>query len=336
MLFTIYYLPSTFHHLGILETYPHVIRINMVVALTIGPLMWLYVRACTEKDFEFTPAMWLHFVPVLLDIVYSLPVYSMSGAEKLAMFDQMINEGKLNNPPIILLGKGIHATIYLALTIRIVYLYKKNVVNNASYIDVDLHRWLLLICSFLSFPIIAILIFTFSDLKSTSIAFIAITIFTFINCVYVATFLKPRLFHALPHQIVNQTTEETKQKYENSSLQDSQKNTLAKKLVAYVETEKPYQESELTLADLAEQVNIQPHYLSQIINQKLDCTFLDFINGYRVEAAKEMLRSDDYSHYTILAIAYEAGFNSKTAFYSAFRKNVGTTPSSYRKSVVAA
>lgn len=337
ILFALYLVPTTLYRLGVLQDFPHFVRSNMASALLIGPLMWLYVRACTEKNFKFTPAMWLHFVPALLDIVYSIPIYSMSGAEKMELYHQIVNEGKLNNSPIILFGKAIHTTIYLALTIRAVYLYKKNVFNTASYIDVDLHRWLLLFCSFLSFPIVAILLFTFSGLTIVPISFIGIAIFSFINSVYVATFLKPQVFHALPHQIEKTTEAETaKQKYESSNLQDAQKNKLVEKLVAYVETQKPYQESELTLSELAEQVNIQPHYLSQIVNQNLKCTFLDFVNGYRVKEAKRLLKSDTHSHYTILAIAYEAGFNSKTAFYSAFKKHAGTTPSNYRKSAAVA
>lgn len=335
MLFTLYFIPPTFAHLGILEDFPHVVQISLPVVFLMGPTMLFYVRACTEKDFKFTPAMWLHYVPALLDIAYHIPVFAMSGAEKLALFDQMFNQGELRDAPIILIVRWIHAVVYSVITIRVVYLYRKNVLNTASYIDVDFHRWLLLFCSFLLLPRLALSIFAFSNLKTTALALVGITIFAFINCVYAAIFLKPQLFHALPHQMVNQTAEETaKQKYESSNLRDTQKSKLVEKLVAYVESEKPYQESELTIADLADQVNIQPHYLSQIINQNLKCNFLDFINGYRVEAAKSMLRDEKYEHYTILSIAYEAGFNSKTAFYNAFKKNTGTTPSQFKKSLV--
>lgn len=337
LIFSLYLWPTALYRMNMLESFPHIIRVNGLNGFLIGPLMWLYIRSSTEKNFTFTPVLLLHFVPLLMDLGYQLPTFSLSGREKLQLFFDILNRGKIDQPNWLLALKTIHATAYCVLAIRLVILYKKNVVNNASYIDVTLHRWLLLFSCSLLFPIATIILFTFSGLTVVPVTFVAIAIFFFINSVYFATFLKPSLFRKFPHQITPQTKEEVvKEKYESSNLQEQQKEKLVEKLVAYVETEKPYQESELTLAELAGQVNIQPHYLSQIINQKLNCTFLDFINGYRVEAAKSMLRDEKYEHYTILATAYEAGFNSKTAFYSAFKKHTGTTPSGYRKSVVAA
>ena len=92
-------------------------------------------------------------------------------------------------------------------------------------------------------------------------------------------------------------------------------------------------EPELTLAQLSKQTNIPSHYLSQVINEKMRCNFLDFINKYRVKEAQAKLANRKFDHYTIIAIAFEAGFYSKTTFYSAFKKFADTTPSSYRKSL---
>lgn len=122
-------------------------------------------------------------------------------------------------------------------------------------------------------------------------------------------------------------------KYESSNLRENQKNEMVEKLLNYVVTEKPYLQPELTLNQLAEQTKIPSHHLSQVINEKIEQSFGDFINNYRVEKAKMMLADDKYSHFTIIAMAYEAGFNSKTAFYESFKKFTGTTPSNYRNSL---
>lgn len=323
--------------MNLLETLPHINRLYVLNGFLLGPLMWLYIRSSTEKNFTFTTGLLFHFIPFLMDFAFQIPMLALSGAEKMKLYFDMVNRGNLNGYPILYISKSIHSLIYFLLGVRLIYLYKKNVTNTASYIDMGLHRWLLLFCCILLLPLTTIIIIALSGFAYFPISFLAVAVFMFINAVYFAIFLKPNLFNALPHQIVTQSTEETaKQKYEYSNLKDAQKEKLVEKLVAHVEAEKSYQEPELTIADLAEQVNIQPHYLSQIINQNLNCTFLDFINGYRIEAAKKMLRSDDYGHFTILAIAYEAGFNSKTAFYNAFKKRTGTTPSSYRKLEAAA
>ena len=59
---------------------------------------------------------------------------------------------------------------------------------------------------------------------------------------------------------------------------------------------------------------------------------MDFINGYRIELAQELLKSSSHKNFTVLAIAQESGFKSRSAFYEAFRKQTGTTPANYRKS----
>ncbi len=101
-------------------------------------------------------------------------------------------------------------------------------------------------------------------------------------------------------------------------------------LLRHMENEKPYLDPELTLANLAEQLAIQPNHLSQIINDKLDQTFYRFVNQYRVNEAKRLLVDPDKKHLNILEIAYEAGFNSKSAFNSVFRQDTNMVPSRFR------
>ena len=94
---------------------------------------------------------------------------------------------------------------------------------------------------------------------------------------------------------------------------------------------KPYLENELTLAKLAEMLSVPQHHLSQILNEKLNQNFFDFVNNYRIQEAKKLLVSPDGGLLTILAIAEEVGFNSKSAFNNAFKKVTNTTPSEFRK-----
>jgi len=96
-------------------------------------------------------------------------------------------------------------------------------------------------------------------------------------------------------------------------------------------SEKPFLDSELTLAGLAERLAVPPRQLSQAINGGLGRNFLDFVNGFRVEEAKHYLE-DPQEKRSILDIALLAGFNSKSAFYTAFKRQTGQTPSAYRQS----
>lgn len=103
----------------------------------------------------------------------------------------------------------------------------------------------------------------------------------------------------------------------------------------YVKTDKNYLNSSLSLVDVATYLDLNTSYLSRIINAELESGFTDYVNQLRVEEAKQYLKNKEFSNYTLLAIGLEAGFNSKSAFNSAFKKYTGKTPSAFRKSLPA-
>jgi len=97
--------------------------------------------------------------------------------------------------------------------------------------------------------------------------------------------------------------------------------------------QKLYRNPDLNMTKLAEATDLSNSYLSQIINQVQGQNFFDFINSYRIDEVKALLENPDFGHYTILGIAQEAGFKSKSTFNSVFKKMTGTTPSAYKKSL---
>lgn len=107
-------------------------------------------------------------------------------------------------------------------------------------------------------------------------------------------------------------------------------NAYFKQFCHLINKEKIYTDENLSLTSVAEQLNISANYLSQLVNELSNCNFSDFINRRRVEEAMGFLIHPDYTNYTITAIGLESGFNSRSAFYSAFKKHTGTTPTEYR------
>jgi len=119
------------------------------------------------------------------------------------------------------------------------------------------------------------------------------------------------------------------EKYANSSLDEAARQRIRKKLQEVMETRQIYKQASLSLRQLSEELRESSHYLSQVINQDLHTSFYEWVNQYRIEAAKQMLLQ--HPDYTILAIAEEVGFNSKSTFNTAFRHYTQMTPSEYRR-----
>lgn len=105
-------------------------------------------------------------------------------------------------------------------------------------------------------------------------------------------------------------------------------------LRTWMDTQKPYLDPVLTIEDLAGQLDVPVKVLSQVINESLGQNFFDFVNSYRVEEAKKLLANARDPKITVFEVMYQAGFNSKSSFNTAFKKNALTTPGAYKKKVL--
>lgn len=120
-------------------------------------------------------------------------------------------------------------------------------------------------------------------------------------------------------------------KYSNSILDQDTSALIGKQLLEFMEENKPYLTPKLLIKDLADLMDLPAYQLSQVINQSFDQNFFEFVNKYRVNDAMKMLKDPQFENYTYEAIAFEVGFNSRSAFYSAFKKVNNMTPSKYQK-----
>jgi AraC-like DNA-binding protein len=105
-----------------------------------------------------------------------------------------------------------------------------------------------------------------------------------------------------------------------------------KQLERYVQEQRPYLNPELRLVDLARGLKLKPYQVSEILNRGMATSFYELMNRLRVQEVQQKLVDPSFSHYNLLGIAMESGFNSKSVFNDVFRKNTGMTPSVYRKS----
>lgn len=119
------------------------------------------------------------------------------------------------------------------------------------------------------------------------------------------------------------------EKYKKTNLKNEASKAIADNLRRYTQEQKPYLNPDITLKTLAELIGEQPYAVSQVINENFGQNYYEFINSYRIEEAKRILKKPEYKNYTLTAIGFEAGFNSKSAFYVAFKKHTGKTPSQF-------
>lgn len=331
-LFAVYFFIGVLYRFDWLKDYPHIVHLQHGYEVLAGALTYLYVRACTEKNFRMKPLLWLHFLPLPLVFLYLLPWLMQSGAEKIAYYENYITNFVIGTPEWLSGAKMLLSSVYFVLSFRLIAQYKKHLSEEASNIDVTYQRWLLFFTFTTLLPVIAIVswvIFGGSRTLTTAIIYLIFSVFF---TVYIFVLLKPRIFQAFPNQITEtEAAEKEKRKYESSNLQTEKKDRFTEKLLRYMDAKQPHLRSDLTLSGLAEEVDIPAHYLSQVINERMNCSFLDFVNGYRVQAAQKMLTDEKYNNLTVVAIAYEAGFNSKSAFYTAFKKKTGMTPSAFKR-----
>jgi AraC-like DNA-binding protein len=159
------------------------------------------------------------------------------------------------------------------------------------------------------------------------VIFCFIALFSFIYSFYVIK--QPVIFGE--EGKLNYEEKRESEKYIKSGLKDEQAKLYLEKLIRFMEEKKPYLDRDLNIQDLSEMTGIQRHHITQVLNEKHGKNFFTFINEYRVKDVISRFGNPENDKFTILAIAYDSGFNSKTTFNSIFKSQTGMTPSQYRE-----
>lgn len=303
--------------------YPDLNQIATPFHFLFAPIMFLYVRVATSGEQRLRRKDLLHFIPSVLCGLYYLPLYLQSREHKL----DYITAALQNYPPaewrIRSLLLACQILPYLVAT---VWMAQNRRTRDSSSVIARLHLvWVrIFIVMILTTAGVALLRLMFS-FRAESMLVVPLC---FSIMVYVAGYMA--LKH--PEALTGVDEQTPSKKYEKSNLTSERAEAYLKKLLHEMKTEKPYIEGDLTLQKLADRLSIPVNHLSQVINERLGQNFFDFINSYRVKEAQELLTDSTKKHYTIIAIAEEVGFSSKSAFNAVFKKHVNMTPSEFRKS----
>jgi AraC-like DNA-binding protein len=314
---------------------PHLAQLHVPFQFLIGPLVFFYVRALMENRNGLARRDLWHFVCSLICVLYLTPFYFQSSEYKLnyllAAYRSYPTAWHVRT--ILLMAQALAYLIIIIVTIPTLRARKKDV--RAADIDSsDLFWARAWVGIFTVIWLAGVVRYAFDYSVQTNL----IVPLFFSVFIYVAVYQRlrrPELaskMEGAAEPVVNAPADMTAiKKYEKSTLTKERADRYVRRLVETMEKEKLYLDNELTLQKLAQQLSIHPHHLSQIINERLNQNFFDFINSYRVEEAKKRLIDPSEKHFSIIAIAVEVGFNSKSAFNSVFKKYVNMTPSEWRK-----
>jgi AraC-like DNA-binding protein len=124
-------------------------------------------------------------------------------------------------------------------------------------------------------------------------------------------------------------SEDQKKKYPKSGLTEEVSGELHQELKRLMKEEALYKKTDLSINDLSSRLGVHPNHLSQVINQKEKKNFYDFVNTYRLEEFKRLIAHSRHQQFTLLSLAYDCGFSSKSSFNRYFKRATGQTPSEY-------
>jgi AraC-like DNA-binding protein len=314
--------------------------LGFYLPLISSPILYLYVYSFSVGNDFIWKKHWIHLLPF---IIFSLLCFYLNFANSanitfkdgLPNFDDILPSWSKN---MLTIPLAIIPAFYTVLSLRVLFKYQKLIPENYSYTEKINLNWLKWIV--ISLLIIFITLFTLITsginlgLVSTQNLFAVVgSVLTF-YLFFIGFFglQQTTIFTNMLVETNFEKTTDSKPSYKNSGLTDEMIDDLFPKLVSCMEENKPYLDENLSLASLAQQLDLTSNQLSQIINQKTSTNFFTFINSYRVEAVKERLKNPAFAHYSILAIGFDCGFQSKSSFNKIFKQMVGKTPLEFQKS----
>lgn len=318
--------------------YPYFLGMEIPLPLIHGPFLYFYICSLTNQIKEFKK-IFVHFIPPFLIFISLLPFFSLSLNEKIIIY-QKEGFGYKNQMTLIYLLIILSGIIYIFLSLKKLKQHKKNITEQFSTTEQINLVWLQYLIWGTSVIWIIIV------LGENKYIFVSVTCYILflgyfgIKQVGIFTHI-PQLKNEKDtkiqtHQSIQKSINETntdKIKYEKSGLNTSTIEIIHSQLTKLILEEKVYKNSELTLVSLAEQLNIHSNSLSQVINSMENNNFYDFINSKRVNEFKEIVILPENQKFTLLSLAYNCGFNSKTSFNRHFKKHTGFSPTEYLRQI---
>ncbi len=291
-----------------LKIYPQFFLVLYPICLLLGPLLWFHFSSIVKgADVPIKKQLW-HFVPFILFIVFFLtPLYRLPGLERISFASEKFLDYIMPLNYIRTTHVVIYGVIMLVIIVRKKLLQKH---PKAIYLVV-----------------IAIVYFLTAIIQSYLTAF-ANSYRDF--AIYYSLAATIVLFCGIILYKYPDTLKEFQIKYFKNSLKESDKKRIIKKLEHFKSNTPFFLDNKVNLSELSDQIEEKKHHLSQVLSEKMNISFNDYVNAIRIRYAEKLLLSPHHENTKIIAIAFESGFNNNVTFNKAFVKFTGSTPHKYR------
>lgn len=280
--------------------------IGLFNALLLGPAFWAFVKSTLQPNLSIKRTLLWHLLPAFAALPFSFfsqPAFTFSTA----------------------LFSCLHFGTYFLASVWILGA-KKGINTNRKK---KKGLWHLIVVTFLIYMTILIEAFFFEpkyNIRYTPLIVFLASLYLLIRYLILRVI---SIFYVYKYE-KNKPLIDIPKKYEKSPLSRESSIILARELAKIMQAQKLFLDESLNLNNLSEKMGTSPRYLSQAINEHFNCNFFTYTNRYRIEEAKRMLLSDDYVNHKIYEIMHAVGFNSRSSFISAFKKNTGLTPKEFK------
>lgn len=322
---------SVLYELKVFYDYPHLLGISNLFFFLITPTFYFAVSNFISPDRAFQKKDAWHFIVFFVYTLVILPFFLKSGEAKI----KLMEEGDVSLIDYIIVAVVlIYTLVYWFFSFRSINRHQNNLQMILSKEGPANLHWLRYFMVALLGMIILWGIGNFIGLKWVEyVSSILYLLMAFALSYYALHQEEVYSFNKQERKeikaLIQQNNAEIGQEKKNL-LSDEDLESIKHRLSLLMEQDKPYLDNDLNLLKLAEMLHSSIHILSYTINEGFGENFSQYVNRYRVEEAKKLLINPDLSHLNMLGIAFQAGFNSKTAFNTTFKKLAGMSPSEYK------
>lgn len=315
---------------GLFEAYHIYYEILCYTHILHGPILFFYILSFIHENLKLRKKDLLHLIPIIIYVGYKTTIKSLD------LVDCLDDKGCFKSDNIYsvisVLMKLFILLGYVVLSKRLINGIKNDKLLNIRT-NLNSYNWLnsitqgviVLISIVILIEVLFILKVPFA-IDKTRLVNIIVTLFI-ISFVYIWN--RYAYIFARPFEGVNNNSDQT-EKYKDG-LADDILIEHYNQIVGYLEKTEAFTDNDLTLKKLSGLTGISEKDISQVINRKTESSYSDFINSYRVKLFIKKLEDNEHKQKTLLSLAYDCGFNSKSTFNRAFKQIIGATPSEYLK-----